>query len=35
MEIAIELGVNGGPAVARIADTGRPFDPTKLRRLLW
>jgi hypothetical protein len=30
MEIAVELGVNGGPAVARIGDTGRPFDPTQV-----
>ena len=34
MEIAVELGVNGGPMVARIGDTGRPFDLPKLRRLL-
>jgi hypothetical protein len=30
MEIAVELRVNGGPAVARIGDTGRPIDPTQV-----
>ena len=30
MEIAVELGVNGGPVVACIGDTRRPFDPTQV-----
>jgi hypothetical protein len=30
MEIAVELEGNGGPVVARIEDTGRPFDPTQV-----
>ena len=36
MEIAVELGVNGGPVVARIGDTGPHSILPKLRRLqLW
>jgi Histidine kinase-like ATPase domain len=30
MEIAVELEGNGAPVVARIEDTGRPFDPTQV-----
>src|SRR5262245_45978680 len=30
MEIAVELEGNGGTVVARIEDTGRPFDPTQV-----
>jgi serine/threonine-protein kinase RsbW len=30
MEIAVELEGNGGAVVARIEDTGRPFDPTQV-----
>jgi serine/threonine-protein kinase RsbW len=30
MEIAVELEGNGGAVVARIEDTGRPFDPTRV-----
>jgi hypothetical protein len=28
--IAVELEGNGGPVVARIEDTSRPFDPTQV-----
>jgi serine/threonine-protein kinase RsbW len=30
MEIAVELEGNGGTVLARIEDTGRPFDPTQV-----
>jgi serine/threonine-protein kinase RsbW len=29
LEIAVELEGNGGTVIARIEDTGRPFDPTR------
>jgi serine/threonine-protein kinase RsbW len=30
LDIAVELGRNGGTLVARIEDNGRPFDPTRV-----